>query len=708
MKQQRWLIPVLILSGFIFLSPARARGDSVSTIEQLLDVVHDIDSSIPSGSTLDPVLRCLQDPKGDLDACANAIGGDGTSTYMDSILDVIQIFEDIAKSDYDGVLGVVVKWVGSDAPCIVADIMFPGVGGDLCELAKELIEAAVEVGQDIAVFFADVGEGLYDVGKAVYCAFADCSSGSPPQEPPQQVIYETCFVPQLDNGLHALENKGYAALEKMAEGSESGTVSSGPCHMHSIPNVPDLSTYFYQAGEQFKKQVQANWAADMPKTVIPQLLIKRQAIGVSDAFQWWLSAAGKMAQAWADPNATVPLDVNNLLLPTVNAFSAKVAPECVSAFAANTSFAEVDTWIKDYPDQAKQIVEYGSPGLMTNAQWCELEGAMFGNVGVQGTSYQPPNCPAIQKQGSPYIYRCNTLVDYGRCWAVEARARDVHSPNPCGFNVPVVGKQLANSAWVANCKVSVLDNSPTTDTPVLMGCQSPGLTSCAQAKYTSHYKLPVTLVNFQTTPDPQYAALIARVNAIVWLVSHGQDPHGNLGCPPACSYTPGHTGTVSTANVHALEMNQGQAGGEKHVAINGKAAETGIVAADSAARLGQLSNDALTGKVKDPSANRTAVVTGAALPKACLNRIQVSDLDPLIVYAEVCVANKLRNDPNQDFGFKGKNQEVVKWFYAEPGFNNLTVVKEDYHPTDCSSVSAPILVDLWPNSGSELILATPH
>jgi hypothetical protein len=161
MKQQRWLLSVLILFGLVLLSPAPARaGNTVSMIEELLNVVNVIDSSIPSGSTLDPVLQCLQNPKGALDDCANAIGGDGTSPYLDSVLDIIQIFEDLAKSDYDGVLGVVVKWIGSDAPCIVADIMFPGVGGDLCELAKELIEAAIEVGQDIAVFFADVGEGF--------------------------------------------------------------------------------------------------------------------------------------------------------------------------------------------------------------------------------------------------------------------------------------------------------------------------------------------------------------------------------------------------------------------------------------------------------------------------------------------------------------------------------------------------------------------
>jgi len=135
MKHSRWLLPILILFSFLLISPTPARADNVALIEQLLDAVHIADSSIPNGQTLDPVLRCLQNPKGELDDCANAIGGDGSSAYMDSILDVIQIFEDISKSDYDGVLSVVVKWLGSDAPCIVADILFPGVGGDLCELA---------------------------------------------------------------------------------------------------------------------------------------------------------------------------------------------------------------------------------------------------------------------------------------------------------------------------------------------------------------------------------------------------------------------------------------------------------------------------------------------------------------------------------------------------------------------------------------------
>ena len=702
MKQHRWLTPVLILLGFVFLSPTVAKADSVALIEQLLDVVHVADSSIPDGHTLDPVLRCLQNPgpNMDLDACANAIGGDGTSPYLDSVMDVIQIFEDLSKSDYDGVLGVVVKWLGSDAPCIVADIMFPGGGGDLCELAKELIEAAVEVGQDIAVFFADVGEGLYDVGKAVYCAFADCSSSSPPQEPPQQVIYEACFEPQLDNGLHALENKGYAALDQIVQGSQ--------CHIHSIPNVPDLSTYFYQAGDLFKKQVQANWAADMPKTVIPQLLIKRQAIGFPDVFQWWLTAANKMAQTWANPWATAPVNVNSLLLPTADAFAAKVGPECVSAFTATNYFAEVDTWIKDYPDQAKQIVEYGQPGLLTNAQWCDLQTRTLINAGVLGNSYQPPNCPAMQKQGSPYAYRCNTLVDYGQCWAVKARAIDVHAQNPCGFNVPAVGKEVVSGALtgIANCKVTVIDSSPATDTPVQVGCIRPVITAAAQAQYASHYNLPVTLVSFKTVPDPRYEANMGRVNAIVWLISHGQDPHGNL--PPPVKYAPEQTKVISAADMDASKKRLANGIEKDQGTIKLKDSKTATVYANSSDKLGMVSSDVVNGKVRDPSANHTTVVTIGALPKACENRIQVSDFDPMVVLAELCVFNKLEMDPNQDFGFKWWDQKSERWYYLGDVVGSMDKLKQRVHPSDFSSETDPVLVYWWPNTDSENRFSKPQ
>ena len=103
----------------------------------------------------------------------------GGSSYLATVKDAIQIFEDVLNGDYGGVLAVVVSWIGSDAPCIVADFPVPRASEAIyVSYTKELIEAVAAVGEAIVQFFAEIGEGLYDVGKALYCAFADCSAAS--------------------------------------------------------------------------------------------------------------------------------------------------------------------------------------------------------------------------------------------------------------------------------------------------------------------------------------------------------------------------------------------------------------------------------------------------------------------------------------------------------------------------------------------------
>lgn len=686
-------------------------------IEELLNVVNVIDSSIPSGSTLDPVLQCLQNPKGALDDCANAIGGDGTSPYLDSVLDIIQIFEDLAKSDYDGVLGVVVKWIGSDAPCIVADIMFPGVGGDLCELAKELIEAAIEVGQDIAVFFADVGEGFLDVGKAVYCAFADCSSNPPPPQPPQQAVYDQCFSPHLADGLNALETKGESGLAGMIQNLTSSqgynscwqrTAAALLNSKYSSPNTVqnDCNTLLYQVAGQFSTQVHANRDAMIPQVIIPELLAKRASVEDTaknpDMFNMLLAGAGKMSDSWSISYYTNGIDVNALKLKDWSRYSALIQDACNDAFS---QFATVDAWIAKYPDKAKQIVEYGQPGLLTNAQWCALQVNQDQMIfKAQANGFTLPNCPAAGKTGTAsYKFRCATMKDYGVCRIVKSLWPS--DQDQCGFNVPVVGKLVASGALtgIANCKVTVIDSSPTTDTPVQVGCNRPAITAAAQAQYASHYNLPVTLVSFQTVPDPQYEALIGRVNAIVWLISHGQDPHGNL--PPPVKYTPGQTTVISASEMDAskkrLEIGNDQG------TVKLRDSKTAAVYANNADKTTMVSNDTVTGKVRDPSANRTTEVSNVTLPKACENRIQVSDFDPLIVLAEMCVFSKLEMNPNQDFGFKDKNQKSVRWYYLDGIIGRMDLLKSEEHPSDSSSVNSPVLVDWWANTDSENRFSKP-
>ena len=429
-----------------------------------------------------------------------------------------------------------------------------------------------------------------------------------------------------------------------------------------------------------------------------------------------------MATAWADPNATAPYDVSTLKIGWINDFAAKVGPECLSAFTSNVSFAEVDDWIKGYPDQAHQIVEDGSPGLMTNTDWCKLHtGPMISSM-VQGVSYMPPNCPKQPKPGSPYTYRCTTLVAYANCYALKGLNLDSHATNPCGMNVPMVGESAAQTLPVV-CSAHVADYAPNTDVPVEIDCPSASVLSCGKSQMYS--KLPQQLLSIQVKPDPWYAALKAKVDGVVWLVSHGQDPHGTPP-PPEKISTRDNTAIklndMSAANFHVpVDQNTGPVkdtvAGTGHTELTnrqpinpdllpGEQREasgmktTGTMSQSAAdARAAQITNDQFTGKVPAPKPG-TALKTGLTAPVACENRIQVSDIDPLIVYTEPCVFQSLQSNTNQDFGFKDKNGKPLKWYYPDY-FNDMNRLMQDEHPSSCSAVNAPVLFVAFQPTGSE-------
>jgi hypothetical protein len=136
----------------------------------------------------------------------------------------------------------------------------------------------------------------------------------------------------------------------------------------------DCNTLLYQVAGQFSTQVHANRDAMIPQVVIPELLAKRASVEDTaknpDMFNMLLAGAGKMSDSWSISYYTNGIDVNALKLKDWSRYSALIQDACNDAFS---QFATVDAWIAKYPDKAKQIVEYGQPGLLTNAQWCALQ-----------------------------------------------------------------------------------------------------------------------------------------------------------------------------------------------------------------------------------------------------------------------------------------------------------------------------------------------
>ena len=153
-----------------------------------------------------------------------------------------------------------------------------------------------------------------------------------------------------------------------------------------------------------------------------------------------------------------------------------------------------------------------------------------------GSYYAPANCP---QSGNSAAGHTNSLCNPERLRGLpHCRGAPGSWPCRCGFNIPAVGKQVAGAIATTSCSAQVLDNSPGTDTPVQIDCTRPPDAACAQSRYNSKFNLPIPLLSFKADPDAAYSANMSRVNGIVWLVSHGLDPHGKALTPESTRRTP--------------------------------------------------------------------------------------------------------------------------------------------------------------------------
>jgi hypothetical protein len=261
MKTIRYLnqlltIGLIIFSCFIF-TPQPANANTIDTLGKVLDLIHPIDSDIPSGSELSGLMGLIQDIANDPDHTLDYIADPKYSAvlqgnnYGDTVVMVAQLFVDVENTDVWGIVGIVAKWLGDDAPCIIAAIVLPGVGGELCDLVKEIVGFLADIGGAIADFFESIGD-------AIVCAFKKCCIGG-------QALYnrQTGYILHENDGLKWREDPA-----KDTFWDNEATLSNWVCDANDDACLVDLQN----AQNAFIAIVSKKWDADMMTRVLPNIV----------------------------------------------------------------------------------------------------------------------------------------------------------------------------------------------------------------------------------------------------------------------------------------------------------------------------------------------------------------------------------------------------------------------------------------------------
>ena len=246
----RWLVFSCIILICFIVTPRPANADTLGELGQILNLIHPADpNEIPSGSELTGLvglINCVVANPDNAPSCivqySNALQG---NNYGDTIVTIAQLYVDVDNKDVWDV-GIVTKWLGDDAPCIIAGIVLPGIGDALCDLVKEIVGFLEDIGQAIMDFFADIGD-------AIICTFTKCCIGG-------QALYnrKTGYAPYENDGLTWLEDHAKDLSEDTFWNNEV-TLSNWVCDANEDACLADLQN----AQNAFIAIVNKKWDADI-------------------------------------------------------------------------------------------------------------------------------------------------------------------------------------------------------------------------------------------------------------------------------------------------------------------------------------------------------------------------------------------------------------------------------------------------------------
>lgn len=388
--RNRLLALVLILvCGFIVI-PQPSQASTLDTLGKILDLIHPFDpQQIPSSSDLSKleglIKHVVDDPEHVADYIVQYSSVLKGNDYGDTIVMVAQLYVDIENTDVWGIVGIVAKWLGDDAPCIIAGIVLPGVGGELCDLVKEVVEFLEDIGGAIVEFFKSIGD-------AIICAFKKCCLGG-------QALYNR------QSGYVSHEGEGVAWREDPTKDTfwdNEVPLSNYVCNANPDACLVDLQN----AQNAFIAIVGKKWDADMMTRVLPNIITP-----VRNAYDNQAQIANLAAQA--APMALQGGDAGQWITKT-----------CSDNFS---QYAYFDRWVNETSNKAK---------AGTNASWCS------------GTFWWK-NRSKFAKEFGKYVnqnlcpnFLCGTVANFQACTKLAdsvSGAADWH----CGIDPVAMGKDMA-------------------------------------------------------------------------------------------------------------------------------------------------------------------------------------------------------------------------------------------------------------------------
>ena len=433
---------------------------------------------------------------------------------------IIDFIMAVQNHDFWGI----VEAIGLDGGCALIKIV---TQVDVCGLIKDLVqlgEDLYDVGKALYDFFSDLGadainalESLPVVGGVIKSGLCDIGIGScdsPPPPPPYAVAYVQYFQPSVSAGKNP--GGGLRAIEAATDVSFNQLYNT--LYGQAWSGGFDQGSVQIAAGN-YKKAVDDQWTGDLMQVVLPDRALKQQAyntpqIVASEAQFVWQSIASE--PNWGEYQYMVG--------------SRAIPDRCRDRFVNQLGYAHVDRWVSLHLDVNKQY------NVQTNSQWC-ANGFWKTNQMQFATAfhgYLNGVCP----QGSGNVMACSTVKDFMGC---NALMTDIGQPTACTFSSAVaklaldqVVKDLSyTTGTTLNCTSTVY---PQAGKAADYSCPRPYQKwQCDQKYQTDFAGVPVRLVNCVFKEDPQYAALLAQATKTVatlnakypggpWLTETAYDP----------------------------------------------------------------------------------------------------------------------------------------------------------------------------------------
>lgn len=348
MKTSRLLMPLLFLCALLLFIPAHANAGTIETVETILDIVHESPTGddVPSGSEIDPLIRCLADKGQNIGACAEFAGSD--NPYINTIVDLYQA---VSSDNFGDIVAVVVTWLGDNAPCIIADIMTGGVGGSLCDLVKAVLETLENIGEAILDFFADIGGAVIDAVEDVGCAIG--LGGCDESSPPDQIAYAWVYAPKIADGVAAIEDVDSSKFKQVTDQLRA-QASADPAQLNiQLPwgfSMTFPGWAVNNAEGVYKKVVTKYWDADMLKS--------------PGGIYWALET--KRGEYFNDQNVIYSIANEAVMQQDPAKY---IWDRCTQDFREVFAFAQVDRWIYSGSED-QDLRNFKNNKAETNSKWC--------------------------------------------------------------------------------------------------------------------------------------------------------------------------------------------------------------------------------------------------------------------------------------------------------------------------------------------------